>query len=84
MTILKLNCFIYSLETRSGVVGSNAEGDGVSIEVADLAKRAAEAKVAVIQALERQYVQLCSALQNTSMLETRLLFMLATVETVFT
>ena len=44
----------------------------MSIEVADLAKRATEAKVAVIEALGNQYTQLCSALQETTFLQMRL------------
>ncbi|KAF2345814.1 RZZ complex subunit Zw10, partial [Trinorchestia longiramus] len=60
-----------SIKRRSGVEGSSASGDGISVEVADLAKRAGEAKVAVMQALEGQYDQLCTALQDTSILQTR-------------
>ncbi|XP_047736855.1 centromere/kinetochore protein zw10 homolog, partial [Hyalella azteca] len=60
-----------SIKKRSGVEGSSASGDGVCVEVAVLAKRAVEAKLAVIQALNGRYVQLSSALQDTSLLQAR-------------
>lgn len=60
-----------AIKQHSGIEGSSVSGDGVCVEVADLAKRAGEAKVAVLQALEGQYVQLCSALQNNTVLQTR-------------
>lgn len=58
-------------EQRSGVEGSSVAGDGLCVEICDLAKRASEAKVAVIQELEGQYTQLLTALQDTTALQTR-------------
>uniref|UniRef100_A0A6A7FN19 Centromere/kinetochore protein zw10 homolog n=2 Tax=Hirondellea gigas TaxID=1518452 RepID=A0A6A7FN19_9CRUS len=63
-----------SIKQRSGVEGGSVGGDGVCVEVAELAKRAGEAKVAVIQAFEGQYTELCSALQDTTVLQTRVTY----------
>ena len=61
-------------EQRHGIQCSSPAGDGILVEVSDLAKQARDAKEAVVQALKGHYVELTATLQETAVLQNRYVF----------